>query len=595
MRTTLRTLVLFASLALICGLLSPHHVAAQDASPAANPDGAAPAAPRGPLFLPYVGSGRMSIAGDEHGHPESGQGQVVRIYFNSPADRDELVRELDVFEHATTGGFVTAYVSAAELTRLAAGGYRVELDVAQTVTMHSALAELAAASEAGLSASAIPGYSCYRTVEESYSSLAAIATSKPNLATWTDIGNSWEKVIPGGKAGYDLFALTLTNKSIPGPKPKFFLMSAIHAREYTTAELATRFAEELAAKYSVDPDVTWMLDNYEVHILAQANPDGRKIAEGGVLWRKNTDSDDGCRRSTQWGVDLNRNSSFKWNNGGSSGTACNETYRGPSAASEPETQAIEAYARAIFPDQRGPLDTDPAPVTTEGVFISLHSYSELVLFPWGYTTTPAPNSTALQTLGRKFGFFNGYQVCNGPTCLYGTSGTTDDYTYGALGVASYTFELGRNFFETCSFFTSNIVPKNMPALYYALKSARRPYQSPAGPDVTNVAVSAASVVQGATVTLSATANDTRFASNGWGAEPTQNVVAARYTIDQPSWNGAAVTALSAADGAFNSGIENVTATISTAGLSVGRHLIFVEAQDAAGNWGAPTAVFLTVN
>jgi murein tripeptide amidase MpaA len=551
-----------------------------------------------PVFLPLVAPGRMSVAGGEADHPESGQGLVARIYFKSPADRDQLVADLDVFEEATTGGFVTAYISPAQRAHLAAGGYRVEVDAAKTGELHTAMQEIAAAAQtsAGLSLSTIPGYACYRTVEETYSSLSGIATSKPGLATWIDIGDSWEKVIPGGKAGYDLFALKLTNSAVPGPKPKFYLMAAIHAREYTTAELATRFAEELAAKYNVDPDVTWMLDHLEVHIVAQANPDGRKIAEGGALWRKNTDSNDGCRRSTQWGTDLNRNSSFKWNTGGSSGQPCNETYRGPSAASEPETQAIQNYALSIFPDYRGPADTDAAnPATTEGVFISLHSYSELVLFPWGYTTTPAPNSTALQTLGRKFGFHNGYQVCNGPTCLYGTSGTTDDFTYGDRGVASYTFELGRNFFETCSFFTSNIVPKNMPALYYALKAAQRPYRTPAGPDVTSVGVSAGSVAQGAPVTLSATANDTRYASNGWGTEPTQAIAAARYTIDLPSWKATGTFAMTAADGAFNSGIENLTATISTAGLSVGRHTILVEAQDASGNWGVPTAVFLTVN
>ncbi|MDQ3250604.1 MAG: peptidase M14, partial [Chloroflexota bacterium] len=201
----------------------------------------------------------------------------------------------------------------------------------------------------------------------------------------------------------------------------------------------------------------------------------------------------------------------------------------------------------------------------------------------------------LQTLGRKFGYFNGYQVCNGPTCLYATSGTTDDYAYGKLGVASYTFELGQNFFEQCSFFTSNIIPKNMPALYYAFKAARRPYQNPLGPDVLSVAVSPAAVTAGTPVNLSATLNDTRYSSNGWGTEPTQTVQAGRYSIDTPSWKGATLYPLTAADGAFNAGVENVVASISTTGLSAGRHTIFVEGQDASGNWGVPAAVFLTVN
>jgi hypothetical protein len=523
--------------------------------------------------------------------------QVVRIYLSDHGQLHELAHEIDLFEETTTGGYAVGLASADEIAHLRSQGLRVEVDAVRSAALDEQIAQVAAAQASGVAAiNTIPGYSCYRTVEETYSALATLAANNPTLATWSDIGNSWHKLTPGGNAGYDIYALKLTNNSRPGPKPKFLLLSAIHAREYTTAELATRFAEELIAKYNVDPDVTWLLDHYEVHLIPQANPDGRKLAEGGQLWRKNTDNDDGCRRSNYWGTDLNRNSSFKWNTGGSSGNACNDTYRGPGAKSEPETQAIETYAAGIFPDQRGPLDTDAAPATTEGVFISLHSYSELVLFPWGWTTSPAPNSAQLRTLGRKFGFFNGYQVCNGPTCLYATSGTTDDYTYGAQGVASYTFELGTAFFQSCSVFTSNIIPKNMPALYYALKSARRPYQTPAGPDALTVAVSAGTVSAGTPVNLTATINDTRYNSNGWGTEPTQTIQAARYSIDNPSWvSGTTVTAMAAGDGVFNTNIEAVTATINTTGLSAGCHTLFVEGQDANGNWGPPTAVFLTIN
>ena len=77
-------------------------------------------------------------------------------------------------------------------------------------------------------------------------------------------------------------------------------MAAIHARELTTAEVATRFAEQLVQRYGVDPDVTWLLDYNEVHILAQSNPDGRKMAEAdagnpnianeNAYWRKNVNN-----------------------------------------------------------------------------------------------------------------------------------------------------------------------------------------------------------------------------------------------------------------------------------------------------------------
>ncbi len=82
----------------------------------------------------------------------------------------------------------------------------------------------------------IPGYPCYRTVEETFARALAIVTAHPTLATWVDIGNSWEKTMGGGLPGYDMAVLKLTNSAVPGPKPALFVMAAIHAREYTTAE-----------------------------------------------------------------------------------------------------------------------------------------------------------------------------------------------------------------------------------------------------------------------------------------------------------------------------------------------------------------------
>lgn len=580
-----RWLVLLGLLVILGGGVHPLY--AQSDDPGADDSGDATLQK---LYLPFT------VVAGQPGSDDSAAPvkTVVRIYLNDQHQLHELAHELDLFEEATTGGYAVALASDEEIAHLRTQGVRVERDSVRTRELQNAQAEVLARS--GQATNTIAGYACYRTVEETYSALAGLATSKPNLATWTDIGNSWEKITTGGKPGYDIYALKLTNAAKPGPKPKFLLMSAIHAREYATAELATRFAENLANQYGIDPDVTWLLDNFELHLIPQANPDGRKLAEAGQLWRKNTDSNDGCRRASSWGTDLNRNSSFQWNTGGSSSNACNETYRGPSAASEPETQAIEAYARSIFPDQRGPLLTDVAPATAEGVFITLHSYGQLVLYPWGWTTSPAPNSTQLQTLGRKFGFFNGHQVCNGPACLYATSGTTDDMTYGERGIASYTFEVGTAFFQNCTTFTNDILPKNLPALSYAFKATRRPYQSPAGPDALNLALSATAVSAGTLVNLTATLNDTRYNSNGWGTEPTQAIAAGRYTVDLPSWAvDATATTMTATDGAFNTTIESVTATINTTGWSAGRHTIFVEGQDANGNWGVPTAIFITIN
>ncbi|HEX2844804.1 MAG TPA: M14 family zinc carboxypeptidase, partial [Candidatus Limnocylindria bacterium] len=395
--------------------------------------------------------------------------------------------------------------------------------------------------------------------------------------------------------------LKLTNRAIPGPKPAFFLMGAIHAREYTTAETAMRFAEQIVSGYGTDPDATWLLDHHELHVLPHTNPDGRKLAEQGYYQRKNRDpvGATSCSNpptsSNQYGVDLNRNYGFKFGGASTSTSKCNTVYRGPSASSEPETTAVTSYLSSLFPDQRGPLDTDPAPATATGLLITLHSYAGLVLYPWGWTTAAPPNAAGLATLGRKFGFHNGYGVCQPGTCLYAASGVTEDWVYGTLGVPGYTFEMGTSFFQSCSSFTSTVLPQNLGALRYAFKAARRPYQAPSGPESLSVAVSASPVVAGTTVTLTATANDTRYSSGGYGTEPTQNIAAARYSVDTVSWAaGATLVPMTAADGAFNAKTEAVRATINTAGWSPGRHILLVETQDTSGNWGVPSAVFLDI-
>jgi hypothetical protein len=520
---------------------------------------------------------------------------VAKVYYGDKATINEIGATMDVWTVAAKEGYAIVLLRPEQYAALQSRGLRIEVDAALTAQINAPQAE-AVSPSAG-----IPSYPCYRTVEETYDSMAQLTANHPNLLTWTDTGDSWEKVQPGGAGGYDLYTLVLTNKSTPGPKPKFYLMAAIHAREYATAELGARFVEKLVADYGVDADTTWLIDNYELHAVFQVNPDGRKKAETGLSWRKNTDNDDGCTQERvpqgyYYGTDLNRNSSFKWDTGGSDDNSCGQTYHGPSPASEPETQHVEQYMANLFGDHRGPGDNDPAPLDTEGVMITLHSYGNSVLFPWGWSDTLlAPNDTQLRTLGRKFGHYNGFEVCPAGDCYYIASGGTDDYAYGTLGIPGYTFEVGTAFFQSCSTFESDILPRNLPALKYAFKAARQPYKDPAGPEPFDVAVSSGTVVRGASVTLTAKADDARYNSNGYGTEPSQNVVAARYSIDTPSWKGATLYPMAAVDGAFNSSAEDLTAAIDTTALAPGKHIVFVEAQDANGQWGVLAAVFLTVN
>lgn len=445
-----------------------------------------------------------------------------------------------------------------------------------------------------VAATGIPGHECYETVEETFSIAENYASQFPMLAEWIDIGNSWLKDNELG--GYDLKVLKLTNKSMTGEKPILFINSAIHAREYATAPLSLAFVKYLVEGYGIDADATWILDHHEVHLLLQSNPDGRKQAEAGVEWRKNYNLDFCPEYSaTNAGVDLNRNFSFSWglSDNGSSAIECSETFRGPSAGSEPEIQAIENYLRSIFADRRGPNDQDAAPDDTSGIHLDIHSYSKLVLWPWGHSETPAPNAAALQTLGRKFAWFNGYNPQQS-IGLYPTNGTSDGISYGELGVAAYTFELGSRFFESCENFESTIKPDNLPALIYAAKVVRTPYVTSAGPDITQFFLDSQHIESGEPVQVLAVATDKNFSSRN-GAEPTENIVAAEAFINTPPWvEGAVAAPLTAFDSDFDRGEEFVSGVLDTEGLSDGKHLVYLRAQDANGIWGAVSSRFLYV-
>ena len=509
-------------------------------------------------------------------------------------------------------GYLILELDAADLDRLRPFGFRFEVATEFILRRNRALTQSqllqsGVTGKATPAPNSIPGYSCYETVEETFAVGDSLIAAKPSLASWAVAGSSWLKT--QGAGGYDMRVLKLTNSAVAGTgvpgggatdKPKLFVNSAIHAREYTTAPLALEFARWLVNGYGVNADATWILDHHEIHLMLQSNPDGRKRAETGLSWRKNANNNF-CANTNTRGIDLNRNFSATWNSTGgqgSSGAACNLTFRGPTAGSEPETQAIESYVRSLWPDRRGPGLNDGAPIDTSGIHLDIHSYSQLVLWPWGETAALAPNGPAMQTMGRRLAFFNGYtpQQSIG---LYPTDGTTDSVSYAELGVASFTIELGTSFFESCASYEAVTKPTNLPALIYAAKVLRTPYITPGGPDITALtlagAASAAGVPAGTRVTLTASATDSRF-DNSNGVEPTQAITAAEFSIDVPPWQaGVTSQTLRAADGAFDSTTEALNGTLSTAGLANGQHLVYVRARDASGTWGPVSAVFLNIS
>jgi hypothetical protein len=332
----------------------------------------------------------------------------------------------------------------------------------------------------------------YHTVRAQYAHLDKVAADHPDLATVVDYGDSYLKT-RNAATGYDLKAICLTRKGTgdcaltpQAPKPRFLFMTQIHAREIVTGDIAWRFIDHLVA--NATGTAATLLGSTEIWVVPIVNPDGVDLVQQGgnrpYLQRKNLDDSSGpsCPRppsgSGQIGVDLNRNSNNHWGGASTSRNACSEVYPGRSGDSEPETKAVESLFRKLFADQRGPADTDAAPLTTRGAMISMHSYAGMNLFPWGWTNGHSPNDAALRRIAAHMSSLNGYRFGQPGEILYNASGTSDDWSYGELGIASFTIEAascGR--FTPAYSCTATDFSKNLPVLLYVAGLAKAPYQA----------------------------------------------------------------------------------------------------------------------
>ena len=254
-------------------------------------------------------------------------------------------------------------------------------------------------------------------------------------------------------------------------------------------------------------------------------------------------------------------------------------------------------------DQRGPNDTDAAPITATGVYQNIHTVVPVNLFPWGWSSTHMPNYNETRNIAAHMAApnagGNGYPFGSIIDQLYPVDGGSIDWAYGELGMAAFSTELsGQDFLPSYSCIdnpgcgsSQGIWPENRGMLLYLAKIARTPYLLSHGPDANTVVTNPALVPQGVSSQLTASINFA-WSSNGFS----QNVGAAEYYIDTPPWAGGTAIPMS---GGFTSPTVAVNATIDTAGLSLGRHIIFVRGRgvtDFQGfqTWGPISAAFLDV-
>jgi hypothetical protein len=414
----------------------------------------------------------------------------------------------------------------------------------------------------GLVAAGPPSY--FRTYEQVKTALFDLQAKYPNLVQIRDIGDSYEKTT--GAADRDILDMTLTNKNAKGPKAIVQHVGGIHAREIANPELLLTFAKQLLEGYGRDPEATAALDNREIDLVPLLNPDGHAFIEraysrqprGDLMKRKNASGANGQ------GTDLNRNFQFHWGGAGASSSPFSETYRGASAASEPETKAAQAFMA-----ERKPT-----------MFTDWHSYSRLNLYPWGDTNAKAPQYEGFKALAEKYSTFNHYSPIQSIQ-LYPTTGTTDDHAYGTHGIAGMAVETGDAFHQTDQQFAETL-RENLPVLWYGTKVAPSPFELVKGPDAIDV------VINPESKTVQAKINDT---ANGANA-----LVAAEIVLDPNAAPGTGVS-LTAADGQFNTPTEQVGGSFASlfpgdAPTPKPGTLAYVRGRDSKGNWGPLTAQWL---
>lgn len=324
---------------------------------------------------------------------------------------------------------------------------------------------------AATTAYAAPYYDCYDTYADLGQKIQQWNQQYPNLVEVIDAGDSWEK--QQGKANRDLWVVRVTNEGASGEKPAVFFVGEHHARELASSQVLIDFIEnELLAKYGSDPTITNLLDTRELHILPMANPDGHVKAENGQNWRKNTnDSNGSCQGGAppnNYGVDMNRNYSKEFGGIGASSNPCSATYHGPSAFSEVETQALRDYIDNLQPQ----------------IVLSYHAFSNLILYPWGYSTQPTQHAQQFNRLAQKLSELTAtdsspstYGYGQTSQILYQASGDTTDWFYDKYQLPTFTFEVGSSFWPRCSAYQT-IYEKNVKPMLFAAQVADDPWNIP---------------------------------------------------------------------------------------------------------------------
>ncbi len=245
------------------------------------------------------------------------------------------------------------------------------------------------------------------------------------------------------------------NPGVQETEPEAEFDATIHAREpgsFTTLLYAMWW---LLENYGVDQEATYLVNNRQLYFIPVVNPDGWLYNQqtnpgGGGMWRKN-------RRfnNPSYGVDCNRNFTYQWgyDNMGSSPTPSSETYRGPSAGSEPETQAVMNF------------------ISAHDIMVNngYHTYAGVSLCPYGYSTilpVQADYEAFMESMTAVTAASNYNFAPVNSSLMYAVNGGSIDWAYHDHNVLSTTVEVGTHNFWPPSNYIMPDAADNLPGLLY---------------------------------------------------------------------------------------------------------------------------------
>lgn len=272
----------------------------------------------------------------------------------------------------------------------------------------------------------------YYTLDEIMSELDDMASMYPDLISTRAIV-SQDTLTHEGR--YIYWVKISDNPDVNEDEPELLYTGIHHAREPIGVQQMIFYMWHLLENYNTDSDIETLINNTEMYFIPVVNPDGYEYnyttdPNGGGMWRKNRrDNNDGY-----FGVDINRNYGYQWgyNNNGSSPYTYEETYRGPSAFSEPETKNVRDFCNEH--DFK--------------IALNYHSYSNLLLYSWGWTPDLPEDNDLFSSHANLMTMENNYTTGPANTTIYGTNGDSNDWMYGEQTtknkIYAYVPEVGGN-------------------------------------------------------------------------------------------------------------------------------------------------------